>query len=56
MESDGSQVDYGVVTGTNSTLANLYPFSTYEVSVKVAMSVETQMATTQGSGKFTLCS
>ena len=54
MESDGSPVDYGVVTETSSTLTNLFPYSTYKVSVRVGMGVETQMATTLGSSKYTL--
>ena len=53
MESGESHVDYGVVTGTSSTLPNLDPYSTYEVSVKAGMGVETQMAMTLGSSKFT---
>ena len=54
MESDGSQVDNGLVTGTTYTLTNLFPYSTYEVSVKVGMGVETRMTMTLGSSKCTL--
>ena len=56
MESDGSQVENGVVTGTSSTLTNLFPYSTYEVSMRVGMGVETEMAMTLGSSKYTLYS